>query len=275
MEIIRLIALSYFGRGDLVLILKPTFGEYEISCQLVGSRIIEQWAREEAYFAFDADRIVSMIKEHSLKGVFICNPSNPTGQYLTRRETEKVLAACQESLVVLDEAYGAFTEGKWSSVPLISRGNTIIIHSMTKDYALAGLRLGYALASEGVIRNLIKARPPWNVNIVAQKAGILALKESYYVEECALKIDQAKKFLMAELGKIGLMVLPSKTNFFLVRVGDAGRFRRSLLSRGIIVRDCTSFGLPEYVRVGVLKMSECRKLVGIIKELKNNSELGI
>ena len=273
MEIIRLITLAYFGHGDSVLILKPTFGEYQVACQIVGAEILEQWGEEEECFAFNTDETVALIRQHQPKGVFICNPNNPTGQYLSSKEIEKVLEACPQSLVILDEAYSAFTEGSWSSTELIPRGNIVSVLSMTKDYALPGLRLGYAVASKEIIHDLRKVCPPWNVNAVAQKAGVFALRDTSYLKRCELKIRQAKQFLVRELRHIGFTVLPSKTNFFLVKVGNGRKFRARLLRRGIMVRDCDSFGLPEYVRIAVLTLPECQKLINTLKELKRTGWL--
>jgi len=271
-EIIRLIALAYFGHGDSVIILKPTFGEYEVACQTVGTKILEQWGKEKECFAFDTDKTVALIQQHQPKGVFICNPNNPTGQYLSRQEIEQVLQAHPQSLLILDKAYSAFAEESWSSTELIPQGNIISMCSMTKDYALPGLRLGYAVASKEIIRTLRKVCPPWNVNAVAQKAGVLVLKDDKYLKQCDSKIRQAKQFLVGELRNMGFAVLPSKTNFFLVKVGNGKQFRASLLKRGIMVRDCASFGLPEYVRIAVLTMPECQKLINTLKELKGTGD---
>ena len=272
-EIIRLIALAYFGHGDSVLILKPTFGEYEVACHIVGAEVLEQWATEKDYFAFNADETVASIKKHKPKGVFICNPNNPTGQYLSRQEIENVLQTRPQSLLIIDEAYSAFTEGSWSSTELIPRGNIISVHSMTKNYALPGLRLGYAVTDKEIIQHLRKVCPPWNVNAAAQKAGILALKDASYLKQCEQKIRQTKHFLVEELENMGYTVLPSKTNFFLVKVGNATKFRDCLLKRGIMVRNCSSLGLPAYVRIAVLTMPECQKLIDALKELKHSGEL--
>ncbi len=274
-EIIRLIALAYFGHGDSVLILKPTFGEYEVACRIVGAKVLEQWAREEACFAFDADETCTLIRKHLPKGVFICNPNNPTGQYLSQQEIERVLQARPQSLVILDEAYSAFTEERWSSTDLISRGNIINVCSMTKDYALAGLRLGYAVASNEIIHYLRQVCPPWNVNAAAQKAGVLVLKNTSYLKQCEQKIREAKQFLMNGLRDMGFTVLPSKTNFFLIKVGNATKFRAGLLKHGILVRDCASFGLPQYARIAVLTLPQCHKLINTLKELKRSGELDI
>jgi len=272
-EIIRLVALTYFGQDDPVLILEPTFGEYEIACQIIGAKIIKQRAKAESNFTPRIDETISLIRQHRPKGVFICNPNSPVGSYLSREEVEAILDNDENSLLILDEVFIAFVEDGWSSVDLIQRGNVIIIRSMTKDYALAGLRLGYAIAQKEIIDNLRKVCSPWNVNAMAQKAGIAALDNADYLEQCNQKIMPAKQFLIDELSRIGFAVVPSRVNFFLVRVGDAKIFRAALLKHGIVVRDCTSFGLPEYIRIAPRTMPECQKLIATIKVLKRERKL--
>ena len=268
-ELIRLIALAYFKAGDRILIPKPTYGEYEIACHLAGATVLYQSLLDKPDFRLSAEDTVALIHRHRPVGIFLCNPNNPTGQYLTRREIKQVLSAAGESLVILDEAYVAFTENAWSSLDLLKEyDNLIILRSMTKDYALAGLRLGYTIAAEPIIRTLKRVKPPWNVNTVAQEAGILALKANAYIEESAVKIKASRDFLIEELSKLGLNIVVSQTNFFLVKVNIlASEFRQSLLHRSILVRDCGSFGLPYYIRIAPRSIPECQKLVIAIKEL--------
>ncbi|MFC2016430.1 pyridoxal phosphate-dependent aminotransferase [Chloroflexota bacterium] len=272
-ELIRLIALTYFGLGDSVLILEPTFGEYKVACQIIGAGVVSQWGREEESFAPRIEETLNLIRQCHPRGIFICNPNNPTGQYLTRQEVEMVLDVCEGGLLILDEAYIAFVDESWSSIDLISRGNVVIVRSMTKDYALAGLRLGYAVAHEEIINALLRVRPPWNVNAVAQKAGVIALEDTDYLEWCKQEIKNAKQFLLNELSRIGFISVPSRANFFLVKVTNAKGFRTALLRHGILVRDCTSFGLPEYVRIAARTMPECQRLITTIQVMKDKGEL--
>jgi len=272
-ELIRLIALAYFGRGDSVLILAPTFGEYEVAARIVGAGVIRHCVEAEAEFTLKMGKVVDLIRKRRPKGVFICNPNNPTGIYLSREEVITILDSSRDCLFILDEAFVSFVDGSWSSVGLIDRGNVVIVRSMTKDYALAGLRLGYAVAHREVIDILRRVCPPWHVNAVAQQAGAVALRDGGYLEQCKEKIGEAKQFLISGLRQIGFTPVPSRANFFLVRVGDGRRFRASLLSYGILVRDCASFGLPEYVRIAPRTMPECQKLIAAIRALKRDGEL--
>ncbi|MES0278523.1 MAG: histidinol-phosphate transaminase [Dehalococcoidales bacterium] len=275
MEVIRLITTAYLGRGNKALILKPTFGEYEVACRIAGADISELWAAESDSYAFDTDKTVAAIKRGRPRVVFLCNPNNPTGSYLSQQQIEMMLEALGKGLLILDEAYIAFTEGEWPSTGIVRRDNLICLRSMTKDYALAGLRLGYAISSIEIIDNLCRVRPPWNVSDAAQKAGVAALGDSGYLKRCETKIRRARQYLMAELSTMDYNVLPSKTNFFLVKVGDGRRFRAALLKRGLMLRDCASFGLPQYVRIAARTMDECRRLIAVIKELMGRGELDV
>ena len=272
-ELIRLIALTYFGQGETVLILEPTFGEYEIACRIVGAKPIKQWTRAEDNFTLRVADTVGLIREHNPKGVFICNPNNPTGRYLSSQEILTVLESIGDGILILDEAYIAFVEQNWSSIDLISRGNVVILRSMTKDYALAGLRLGYAIANHDIINNLRRVCLPWNVNIIAQKMGVSSLEDTDYLEQSKQKIREAKQFLTDNLSSLDFHILPSDTHFFLMKVDNAQAFRTALLKHGILVRDCTSFGLSEYVRIAPRTMPECQKLITTIQDLKRKGEL--
>jgi histidinol-phosphate aminotransferase len=265
-ELIRLIAAAYFEPDDLVVIPQPTYSEYEIACQLADAKIMKQPVIIEPDFHPDVNEITKLLRTHRPKAIFLCNPNNPTGQYISKEEVSQIMSSAPASLIVLDEAYIAFTENAWASADLIGHGNLVIIRSMTKDYALAGLRLGYAIAAEPIISILKRVRPPWNVNTVAQKAGLLVLNNDRHLTGCYNQIKKAKKFLINELERLGLSSLPSPTNFFLVRVGNAAAFRQVLLKKNMLVRDCTSFGLPQYIRLAPRSLPECRKLIEAIKD---------
>lgn len=273
-ELIRLIALAYFRQGDVVQIPEPTYGEYEVAVRIAGAKPLKHWTRAEDNFAPRIEDIVDLIDEHHSKAIFICNPNNPTGKYFYRREIEAILTAVGNGMLILDEAYLSFVDQSWPSLELISQGNVVILRSMTKDYALAGLRLGYAIASGEIIDNLRRVCPPWNVNAVAQKVGAMILEDEEYLEQSKPQIRKAKQFLLDELSQLGFELLPSDTHYFLVKVGNAQEFRTSLLRHGIQVRDGTSFGLPEYIRIAPRTLPECQRLIDVLGELKEKGELG-
>jgi histidinol-phosphate aminotransferase len=249
-ELIRLLALAYFNTGDKVLIPQPVYGEYELACQLARAQVVTQSNLEETNFRMNVTETLDLIQRYQPKGLFLCNPNNPTGQYLSREEVEQIVLAAQQSLIILDEAYIAFTNNAWPSYDLLNQGNLVILRSMTKDYALAGLRLGYAIADASIISVLKRVQPPWSLTSMSQKAGIHALEADNYLKECEDKIREAKSFLIKELADLGLTPLPSQTNFFLVKVGNAAALRKGLAPRTI---------------------PECRKLVSAIKDARIHS----
>ncbi len=267
-ELIRLAATAYFGPGDSVLVPQPAYGDYEVAATLAGARVLrEPLAVAQNGFRFDAGRLVGAIRRWRPKGIFVGNPNNPTGAYLAREEVVEIIGASPDTLVVLDEAYLGFTENAWSSLDLVGRGNLLVVRSMTKDYALAGLRLGYGVASEAIIGALEKVKPPWSVSAPAQKTGLFVLGQAEYSAACARRLRRAGRYLRRNLSRLGFEALSSSTNFFLVRVGDAAGFRAKLLKKGILVRDAASFGLAEYIRIAPRRLGECRRLVVAIREI--------
>lgn len=266
-EILRLAALAYLGPGDTVFIPTPTYGEYELAGRIAGADIVHYRLAEKRSFRLDTDDLIKHVKKVSPKAVFICNPNNPTGQYLSRREIESVITALPDSLIVLDEAYIAFTRGAWDSTILLKYDNLLIVRSLTKDFALAGLRLGYGLASQPLIETLKKVRPPWNVSSAAQRAGLAALECSDYLQQSCLRIESCRRYLMAAIESMRYQTLDTSANFFLVKTGNAAEFQQKLLKNGILVRDCASFGLPDHIRIAPRNMADCRKLVKAMKKI--------
>jgi histidinol-phosphate aminotransferase len=269
-ELIRLIALAYFRRGDPILILEPTYGEYEVAARIAGARPLKLRAPERNGFVHDIADVVALIRKRRPRAVFFCNPNNPTGKYRPRADIERVLAAMDDNLLVLDEAYVAFVTKSWSPFVLTAKGSVIVLRSMTKDYGLPGLRLGYAVARREIIDTLKAIIPPWNVNSVAQAVGLAVLEQDEYLQQSMVKVRQAKRFLADGLAGLGFQVLPSDAHHFLVKVGNAPACRRALLRYSVLVRDCTSFGLTEYVRVAPRPLPECEKLINAMKKILNS-----
>ena len=266
-EIIRLATLAYLEAGDRVVIPSPTYGEYESASRIAGAGVVKYKLREERDFKLDMDGFISFARGHNPRAIFLCNPNNPSGQLLPHGDVHRLVNSFPHTLVILDEAYLGFTPDPGNAPALINKTNVLIIRSMTKDYALAGLRLGYGLTCREIIGNLEKLRPPWNVSSPAQQAGIAAAGCSNYLQECNAKMKMCKTYLESRLLKLGYKTVPTDTHFFLVKVGDAALFKSRLLKEGFLVRDCTSFGLPAHVRISPRRMTDCRKLIKAISEL--------
>src|SRR4029453_7153429 len=159
-----------------------------------------------------------------------------------------------------------FAAGAPSILP-VPLSNMLVLRSMTKAYALAGVRLGYAISSPDILDALPRARPPWSVNALAQAAGIAALQDTTHLTHTLEHIAQAKHDFVAGLSALGLTPVPSTTHFFLIRVGNGAGCRQALLQRGLLVRDCASFGLPEYIRVATRRPEENARLLTALEEL--------
>ena len=141
---------------------------------------------------------------------------------------------------------------------------------MSKNYANTALRLGYALASTDFVSKLRAIQPDWSVNSLAQKAGISSLEDNEYLYNARKVIFSARNYLKNSLNELGLKTIPTDANFLLIRVDNASKWRSLLLAKGVVVRDCTSFGLSNYIRIGIRNMEDCKFLVKAITEVSQN-----
>lgn len=263
-ELIHLLARSFLGEQSVAVIFAPTFGEYEAACRLQGVTPIALSPSDG--FHWDVQAAIDRITAERPSVVFLCNPNNPTGVYLGEQEVASIADALRDiGLLVLDEAYVSFVEDRWVSLPM---PNVVLLRSMTKDYALTGLRLGYMLASMDVIERVRRFQYSWSVNAPAQAAGIAALSDPEHVEKGREEVRSGRDYLQDAAHSLGIEYVPTTVNFLMMRVGDATGLRLKLLTEyRICVRDCASFGLPEYVRVGIRRMDDNRKLVEALKQV--------
>jgi histidinol-phosphate aminotransferase len=279
-ELVDHLARCYLSPGDAALVAGPTFGEYERASRLRGARVLRfDRILTPAGAELDAAGLTRVVRERRPRLVWICDPNNPTGDCLPGAVVEEVLSAAAGvgALLVVDEAYRELVlEGEPEDLtPLLAGaagGNLVLLHSMTKAPALAGLRLGYALAAPEVASALAAIRPPWNVSGPAQAAGVaaLSLPARLHLDRCRAALARSAAYLRRELARLGLPALPGVANYLLVDVSGIGggrSVRAALLRSGLQVRDCASFGLAGHVRVAVRRPEECERLVAALKRL--------
>jgi histidinol-phosphate aminotransferase len=270
-ELIWLASVAYLTAGDNVLVLGPAFGEYERSARLMGASVRTCEASSLDDFCPPVSKLECDIRDFRPKMIFLATPNNPTGQTISTQAIFDLAAAHSHTLFVLDEAYCDCSE-----VPVLpcraAPANVLRLRSLTKMHGLAGLRLGYALGAENVIVALRNVQPAWSVNNPAQVLGLAALRDETHLRECLIRWTEAKNELVEQLRKSGFAPVGSAVPFFLLPVGDASRCRSKLLSNGLLVRDCTSFGLPAYVRISSRGKEENAILVDAL--VKTRMEAG-
>ena len=262
--------------SNAALLLTPTYGEYAGACALAGAEVLELEARRPLGFSWDLAQAEEIIQTLRPALVFLCNPNNPTGVYLGKAEVSALARSVAQAggLLVVDEAYLSFVEERWDGLALLEgdgQDNVVILRSMTKDYALTGLRLGYGLAAPEVTARLSRFQPDWSVNGLAQAAGLVALADTGYLTAARKAVNSTKSYLTAALTGLGFGVLPAAANFLLVEVGDGGEWRDKLMRRGIFVRDCASFGLADCIRIGIRPQADCQRLVEVMAKLRRPS----
>jgi histidinol-phosphate aminotransferase len=273
-DILWLIALLYL-QGRRVAIFSPTFGEYENVAALMDAEIIKLchpgWVQlpQGGYRpgAFSVDQCAAALKAAQPEVVFLCNPNNPTGHWLDRNALETLIAAAPQALWILDEAYLEFMAQPESTLDYIDRGNWLVLRSMTKDFSLGGLRLGYVVGAPALIAPLQAAQPPWNVNVLAQLAGVACLEALAWRDKTLAQLRTESADLRQSLQVVGYAPLPTTVNYFLTPVADPARLRQALLARRMVVRDCTSFGLPGYIRLATQRPEHNRLLATALAEL--------
>ena len=277
-ELIHLLARSYLSGQHKVVIFAPTFGEYHAACSIEGQTPMALTPSNEdaasGNFRWDIEDAAARIARVSPSLVFLCNPNNPTGVYMQQEEVKSIADAVGSTgILVIDEAYLPFVEESWDSVPMISSGNVVVLRSMTKDFALTGLRLGYLLAPEDIIAKVKSFQYSWSVNSLAQAAGIAALGDSGHVARGRQVVKAGREFLAEVAERLGLSCTLGTANFMLLNVGCAKDVRRSLLiDHHICVRDCTSFGLPEHIRIGIRNQGENRRLAGALEQVMGEGD---
>ncbi|WP_310397791.1 aminotransferase class I/II-fold pyridoxal phosphate-dependent enzyme [Hymenobacter sp.] len=259
-ESIYLVAQAWAGRRTTIV--TPAFAEYEDAARLHGHRLtFLPW---EALVA-DAPLAADV--------VFICNPNNPTGSVLREPELAALLARNPHAVFVLDEAFIEFTVSIATARPLLARfDNLLILRSLTKAYAIPGLRLGYVLASEGLIARLTRGKAPWTVNALAAAAGHFIFEHFDAVQPPTAQLLADRAAFAAQLaGNEGLDIVPSHTHYFLatLRHGTAADLKSWLLARhGLLIRDAANFrGLtPAHFRLCTRPPADNQLLLNALRE---------
>jgi threonine-phosphate decarboxylase len=270
-EIIYWFAQAFSGKK--VVIPSPTFCEYELASKKAGASVDIVPMIE---FALDSDSVITATR--GADALYLCNPNNPTGKLATGQIRKILDGIGKKTMVLLDECFIelAGDGGNSSFVSSLEEyENLVILRSLTKSFALAGLRVGYACASPANIEKLKRHRIPWNVNALAQAAGVAALSDSKHLARSRIAVERERKFLIARLSKIDSFApVESDVNYFMLnlRGQDSTTFRDELLSKtGILVRDCSTFNGMDahHVRIAVKTHGENLRLIKALEAFES------
>lgn len=300
-EIIYLLARALAPERTLIPI--PTFSEYARAAAAAGSRVDYFRLEPNMDFRVPVREFSRVIRQGNYDLVFLCNPNNPTGSWMGPEEMAELVGVAEAAgtWLAIDESFAEFLVGpgetgrtgggeanrtgsskanRTGGSKVIRTGNEerparlFTIRSLTKHFALPGLRLGYGLGPAELVSAIERLRDPWSVNTLAQLAGRACLAEKAYLQETRGLIAGAREELSAGLRTLpGIRIYPSEVNFILLDIRRAGKTSgqlwQEMLRRGILIRDCSNFpGLDEYhVRVAVRKSEENLQLVHYLSDI--------
>lgn len=269
---------------DKVLIVEPTFSEYELASRAVGASIFNLKLLAEDDFELTDEKTKELIaKIADIDLLFLCNPNNPTGKIISIDQLQQILnkTKIENTFVVIDEAFIDFLENKKKLTAtkfLDSFDNILILRSLTKIYGVPGLRLGYALTNKKLVKQIENSRDPWSVNYFAQlacqKVFSEARKEQSYIQKTLIKLNQEKVYLYKNLNNLqGFKAYYPTANYIFIDIKEANlsslELTEILAAEGVMIRNCDNYyGLDDnYIRVAVKTREENKILLDKLSKL--------
>ena len=264
-ELIDLLMRVFIQPGDAIVDCPPTFGMYSFDGGIHGARMVNV-PRDEA-FNVDIEAVTDAVQKQRAKLLFVTLPNNPTGNLTPRAEIERLLEL--SVMVVVDEAYAEFAGV--SAVDLIGQyPNLAVLRTFSKWAGLAGLRIGYGLFHEDLIKHLWKIKQPYNINVAAQAAALGSLEDIDYLMEKVAEIVAERERIYRHLSAMpDVQVYPSQANFLLCRLlhGDAAQLKADLMRRGILVRYFNKPRLTDCIRFSIGTPAQNDVLLAALEEL--------
>ena len=268
-EVLELLGRVFLGPGTESIVSEHAFIVYSLVTRALGGKVVEVPTVD---YRQDLDATLAAISEKT-RMVFIANPNNPTGTWVTRDALVAFLDKVpQDLIIVLDEAYFEYAEtapGYPDGLSLVDDyPNLVVTRTLSKAYGLAGLRLGYGISHPAVADLMNRVRPPFNVNSLALAAGLIALDDQEHIRRSVRVNARGKVFLEKALNESGLACIPSAGNFLTVDFGkDAMPIYESLLREGVIVRPVGAYGLPNHLRITIGTSAENLQVIDAIRKV--------
>ncbi|MBI9097241.1 MAG: histidinol-phosphate transaminase [Spirochaetaceae bacterium] len=265
-ELMTLIAATYVSHGDNAITAVSTFSEYTFATILFSGEIQKAEMTEGT---FDPAKILALINSNT-KIIYFCNPNNPTGTYINHNDLDDMLKKIpHDILFVLDEAYADYSDAldfPDSKQLLEKYPNLMILRTFSKIYGLAGLRVGYGIAREEVLEEILVTKQPFNVNTPAQIGATAALSDDDFYRRSREMNSIGKRFIYDELDRLELKYYESQANFVCLYIGmDSKVLFQQMMDQGITIRPLTSFGLEQWIRVTVGTEEDNRLFIRILE----------
>ena len=270
-ELIHQTVGTFVGPGDEVIITQYAFTMFRFTTTFFGGTTV---VAPDIEFTVSVDAILERVTDKT-KVVFLANPNNPTGTYLSTDEVERLHAGLPSHvLLVLDAAYAEYCRRNDydSGVAMVEKHkNVLMLRTFSKLYAMAGLRLGWCYGSAEIIEQMGRGCGPFNVNAAAQAAGEAALADAAFLDQSLAHNDTWAPWVQAEMQKLGIKTFPSVTNFFLAQMPPhpektAAAAIAFLKERKILIREMESYNLNDYFRVSVGPEEHLKALVQGLKD---------
>ena len=276
-ELITLLIRAYAGPGDEVLYSQHGFLMYPIAAKGVGAVPV---TAAETNMTTSIDAILAAVTEKT-KIVFVANPNNPTGTYITSAEVARLRESLREDIVlVVDAAYAEFMTGQedyTAGAELVAAGNnTVMTRTFSKIYGLGGIRLGWCYAPPAIADVLQRLRNPFNVALPTQEAGVAALEDDDFVDACVRHNSETREWFREEINKLAdLKAHPSYGNFVMVEFPaeegkNADAANEFMMARGVIPRKIGAYGLPQMLRISIGTKEEMQICLQTIKDFIAN-----
>jgi histidinol-phosphate/aromatic aminotransferase/cobyric acid decarboxylase-like protein len=256
--------------GSTALIVEPTFCELRAAALACRARVVEWRARVEDDFAFDLSAVSAAAKRSAARLVYLCTPNTPTGVAVPATEIAATARSSPDVTWIVDQSFLSLST-RFADAAVAQPDNVLRVCSLTKDHAIPGLRVGYAIGAPALLQRMEAQRFAWCTSAPAQAAAEAAAAAADFVAESRRRLLADAAQLSAQLSALGLSPLPSSTGFMLVpvpaRSGHAAALKARLLARRrVLVRDCSSFGLPGHVRIAARPAADRARLIAALQE---------
>lgn len=266
-EVVQIICRTFLEPGTNTVMATPTFPQYRHNALIEGAEVREVPVVDGYH---DLNTMLDQIDEHT-RVVWLCNPNNPTGNMIDQDALDQFMKSCPEHvLVVVDEAYREYvTESSYADSlnALSSYPNLMITRTFSKAYGLAALRIGFGVARPELISKLEPAREPFNTNVIAQKAAMLALEDESFIQNTYEHNEKVKQDMMAFCDRLGLSYYPSEANFLLIHLPIKGdEMTEYLLQNGYIVRSGEALGITNSIRLTLGREKDMKNIMDVMED---------